>query len=169
VEILPPSGGRRRSRPLSGGPDPASAAGDPRRHQPDHPCALRGSEGAGGAALPQRPAADPRGGGRPPVADRRRAVQPAQYRFLERGARHARRPCDGGGQPGRGRAPPATARPPRRMVAAAARHRTGEPRAPLAARRARTAWLFLLPMLAILAAVAGWPLLRTAGFAFTDA
>jgi trehalose/maltose transport system permease protein len=55
------------------------------------------------------------------------------------------------------------------MVAAAARHRTGEPRAPLAARRARTAWLFLLPMLAILAAVAGWPLLRTAGFAFTDA
>ena len=55
------------------------------------------------------------------------------------------------------------------MVAAAARHRTGERRAPLAARRARTAWLFLLPTLAILAAVAGWPLLRTAGFAFTDA
>lgn len=50
-------------------------------------------------------------------------------------------------------------------MVAAARHRNS----PLAARRVRTAWLFLLPMLVILAAVAGWPLLRTAGFAFTDA
>ncbi len=36
-------------------------------------------------------------------------------------------------------------------------------------RRRRTAWLFLAPMLVVLAAVAGWPLLRTVWFAFTDA
>lgn len=35
--------------------------------------------------------------------------------------------------------------------------------------RTRTAWLFLLPMLAVLAAVAGWPLVRTIWFGFTDA
>jgi trehalose/maltose transport system permease protein len=35
--------------------------------------------------------------------------------------------------------------------------------------RRRTAWLFLAPMLVVLAAVAGWPLLRTVWFAFTDA
>ncbi len=35
--------------------------------------------------------------------------------------------------------------------------------------RARTAWLFLLPMLIVLAAVAGWPLVRTIWFGFTDA
>ncbi|RCK44464.1 ABC transporter permease [Thalassospira profundimaris] len=35
--------------------------------------------------------------------------------------------------------------------------------------RRRSAWIFLAPMLAILAAVAGWPLLRTFYFGFTDA
>ncbi|HET8850516.1 MAG TPA: sugar ABC transporter permease [Marinobacter sp.] len=35
--------------------------------------------------------------------------------------------------------------------------------------RLRAAWLFLLPMLLVLAAVAGWPLLRTIWFSFTDA
>lgn len=35
--------------------------------------------------------------------------------------------------------------------------------------RRRSAWLFLTPMLIILAAVAGWPLLRTFIFGFTDA
>ncbi len=35
--------------------------------------------------------------------------------------------------------------------------------------RIRAAWLFLAPMLLILAAVAGWPLLRTIWFGFTDA
>jgi len=40
---------------------------------------------------------------------------------------------------------------------------------PLAARRRRTAWLFLAPMLLVLALVAGWPLLRTVAFSFTDA
>lgn len=35
--------------------------------------------------------------------------------------------------------------------------------------RTRAAWLFLAPMLLALAAVAGWPLLRTVGFSFTDA
>ena len=39
----------------------------------------------------------------------------------------------------------------------------------LARQRRRSAWLFLLPMLAVLAAVAGWPLLRTVYFSFTDA
>ncbi len=35
--------------------------------------------------------------------------------------------------------------------------------------RVRTAWLFLLPMLFVLTMVAGWPLLRTVWFSFTDA
>jgi trehalose/maltose transport system permease protein len=35
--------------------------------------------------------------------------------------------------------------------------------------RARSAWLFLAPMLIVLAAVAGWPLVRTIYFSFTDA
>lgn len=35
--------------------------------------------------------------------------------------------------------------------------------------RVRSAWLFLLPTLVVLAGVAGWPLLRTFWFAFTDA
>jgi trehalose/maltose transport system permease protein len=39
----------------------------------------------------------------------------------------------------------------------------------LAARRRRTAWLFLAPLLLVLAAVAAWPLLRTVTFSFTDA
>ncbi|NJN48031.1 MAG: sugar ABC transporter permease [Candidatus Competibacteraceae bacterium] len=39
----------------------------------------------------------------------------------------------------------------------------------LGSSRVRTAWLFLLPMLIILALVAGWPLVRTIGFGFTDA
>jgi trehalose/maltose transport system permease protein len=39
----------------------------------------------------------------------------------------------------------------------------------LAASRTRSAWLFLAPMLVILAMVAGWPLLRTIWLAFTDA
>jgi trehalose/maltose transport system permease protein len=36
-------------------------------------------------------------------------------------------------------------------------------------RRRRTAWLFLAPMLVVLLLVAGWPLLRTLYFSFTDA
>lgn len=35
--------------------------------------------------------------------------------------------------------------------------------------RLRAAWLFLIPMLLVLAAVAGWPLIRTIWFSFTDA
>lgn len=35
--------------------------------------------------------------------------------------------------------------------------------------RLRAAWLFLIPMLLVLAAVAGWPLMRTIWFSFTDA
>ncbi|HRE53736.1 MAG TPA: sugar ABC transporter permease [Candidatus Competibacter sp.] len=35
--------------------------------------------------------------------------------------------------------------------------------------RVRAAWLFLTPMLILLAMVAGWPLLRTIWFSFTDA
>lgn len=40
---------------------------------------------------------------------------------------------------------------------------------PLARRRVRTAWLFLAPMLFVLAVVAGWPFLRTVYYSFTDA
>lgn len=48
--------------------------------------------------------------------------------------------------------------------------RPAQPRSySLAAQRVRTAWLFLAPMLAVLALVAAWPLLRTILFSFTDA
>lgn len=46
---------------------------------------------------------------------------------------------------------------------------TAARRSPLARRRVRTAWLFLAPMLFVLAAVAGWPFLRTVYYSFTDA
>jgi len=39
----------------------------------------------------------------------------------------------------------------------------------LARRRVRAAWVFLAPMLAVLVLAAGWPLLRTILFSFTDA
>ncbi|CDX63306.1 Binding-protein-dependent transport systems inner membrane component [Mesorhizobium plurifarium] len=42
-------------------------------------------------------------------------------------------------------------------------------RSPLRRRRVRTAWLFLAPMLFMLAVVAGWPFLRTVYYSFTDA
>lgn len=42
-------------------------------------------------------------------------------------------------------------------------------RSQLSRQRVRAAWLFLLPMLLVLAAVAGWPLLRTIWFGFTNA
>ncbi|MFQ5775531.1 MAG: carbohydrate ABC transporter permease [Kiloniellaceae bacterium] len=42
-------------------------------------------------------------------------------------------------------------------------------RPPLHNRRVRAAWLFLLPALALLVGVAGYPLARTVAFAFTDA
>ncbi len=42
-------------------------------------------------------------------------------------------------------------------------------RSQLTRQRRRAAWLFLAPMLVALAAVAGWPLLRTVYFSFTDA
>ncbi|CAN7456720.1 sugar ABC transporter permease [Mesorhizobium amorphae] len=41
-------------------------------------------------------------------------------------------------------------------------------RSRLMRQRERAAWLFLAPMLVVLAAVAGWPLLRTIYFSFTD-
>src|SRR5512146_2282899 len=47
---------------------------------------------------------------------------------------------------------------------------TGKKRASqLSRQRVRSAWLFLIPMLVVLAAVAGWPLLRTIYFGFTNA
>ncbi|MBA3517726.1 MAG: sugar ABC transporter permease [Rhizobiales bacterium] len=45
----------------------------------------------------------------------------------------------------------------------------GRARSQLTRQRIRSAWLFLAPMLLVLAAVAGWPLLRTIYFGFTDA
>ena len=39
----------------------------------------------------------------------------------------------------------------------------------LTRQRVRSAWLFMAPMLVVLALVAGWPLLRTMWFGFTDA
>ena len=43
------------------------------------------------------------------------------------------------------------------------------PQSELLRARTRTAWVFLAPMLIVLALVAGWPLLRTIWFSFTDA
>ncbi|HFA59281.1 MAG TPA: sugar ABC transporter permease [Rhodospirillales bacterium] len=61
-------------------------------------------------------------------------------------------------------------------MAAATEAGTNEPGPPplrrgsaLARQRVRAAWLFLAPMLLVLALVAGWPLLRTFWFALTDA
>ncbi len=61
-------------------------------------------------------------------------------------------------------------------MAAATEAGTNEPGPPplrrgsaLARQRVRAAWLFLAPMLLVLAPVAGWPLLRTFWFALTDA
>jgi trehalose/maltose transport system permease protein len=42
-------------------------------------------------------------------------------------------------------------------------------RSQLMRQRVRSAWLFLIPMLVVLAAVAGWPLIRTIYFSFTNA
>src|SRR5581483_1372323 len=39
----------------------------------------------------------------------------------------------------------------------------------LSRQRVRAAWMFLVPMLLVLVAVAGWPLLRTIYFGFTNA
>ncbi|MCG6934118.1 MAG: sugar ABC transporter permease [Gallionella sp.] len=39
----------------------------------------------------------------------------------------------------------------------------------LTRQRVRSAWLFLAPVLVVLALVAGWPLLKTIGYGFTDA
>jgi trehalose/maltose transport system permease protein len=41
-------------------------------------------------------------------------------------------------------------------------------RSQLMRQRVRSAWLFLIPMLVVLAAVAGWPLVRTIYFGFTN-
>jgi trehalose/maltose transport system permease protein len=61
----------------------------------------------------------------------------------------------------------------RAAPAAVGRASAAPPRAAAASRlsreRVRSAWLFLLPMLIVLAMVAGWPLGRTIWFAFTDA
>jgi trehalose/maltose transport system permease protein len=39
----------------------------------------------------------------------------------------------------------------------------------LTRQRVRSAWLFLTPVLIVLALVAGWPLLKTIAYGFTDA
>ncbi|HHW78346.1 MAG TPA: sugar ABC transporter permease [Xanthomonadaceae bacterium] len=46
---------------------------------------------------------------------------------------------------------------------------TQSPKSELTRGRVRAAWLFLTPMLILLLMVAGWPLLRTIWFSFTDA
>ncbi len=58
---------------------------------------------------------------------------------------------------------------PRPLPAATAPGAGAEAASLLTRQRRRAAWLFVLPMLLVLAAVAGWPLLRTIYFGFTDA
>lgn len=48
-------------------------------------------------------------------------------------------------------------------------HAHSSPRSALTAARLRSCWLFLTPMIVVLALVAGWPLLRTIWFGFTNA
>ncbi len=55
-----------------------------------------------------------------------------------------------------------------RIVAAVGRAAPAEA-SQLTHQRRRAAWLFLVPMLVVLALVAGWPLVRTIFFSFTDA
>ena len=62
---------------------------------------------------------------------------------------------------------PIAQRESRRGNAATAKGRTGTSR--LTRSRVRAAWLFISPMLVVLALVAGWPLARTIWFSFTDA
>ena len=47
--------------------------------------------------------------------------------------------------------------------------RTAREASRLTRQRVRSAWLFMAPMLIVLALVAGWPLLRTIWFSLTDA
>jgi len=47
--------------------------------------------------------------------------------------------------------------------------RTHPPVSRLTRQRVRSAWIFLTPMLVVLALVAGWPLARTIAYGFTDA
>jgi len=54
-------------------------------------------------------------------------------------------------------------------VGAGKRPRRSQSTSRLTRQRVRSAWLFLTPMLTVLALVAGWPLLRTIWFGFTDA
>ena len=62
---------------------------------------------------------------------------------------------------------PIAERESRRGNAATAKGRTGTSR--LTRSRVRAAWLFISPMLVVLALVAGWPLARTIWFSLTDA
>lgn len=47
--------------------------------------------------------------------------------------------------------------------------RAHPPASRLTRQRVRSAWVFLTPMLVVLALVAGWPLARTIAYGFTDA
>ncbi|MGE5320296.1 MAG: carbohydrate ABC transporter permease, partial [Hyphomicrobiaceae bacterium] len=47
--------------------------------------------------------------------------------------------------------------------------RAHPPASRLTRQRVRSAWLFLTPMLLVLALVAGWPLAKTIAYGFTDA
>jgi trehalose/maltose transport system permease protein len=55
------------------------------------------------------------------------------------------------------------------VAAGKAPGRTAARASRLTRQRVRSAWLFVAPMLVVLALVAGWPLLRTIWFGFTDA
>ncbi|GAA5629120.1 trehalose transport system permease protein SugA [Brucella sp. NBRC 12953] len=55
------------------------------------------------------------------------------------------------------------------LVEVSPRHRRRRPQSDLKRARVRAAWVFLAPTLVVLALVAGWPLLRTIYFSFTNA
>ena len=55
------------------------------------------------------------------------------------------------------------------QVGVPARHQAQGRRSSLTRSRIRAAWLFIAPSLVVLALIAGWPLVRTIWFSFTDA
>src|SRR5690606_18111699 len=148
----------------------AEASRDRRRVQPDDSRALRRSRCGGGQSLHRVAAPRPGGGGRPTVPGDGAALQPRLPCLLERGPRRA---CRGGraGAGARCARAAAAATWPAGLVAVAARP-SAVPRLhghDLEGHRIRAAWRLLAPTLVVLGVVAGWPLLRTIWFGFTDA
>src|SRR6185295_4370924 len=156
VAVLDEAGGGDLAGEVPHRPGGAEAARHRLRRQPHHPLAVPGPGRAEGQPLHGEAGGDVPQRGGAAVEEDGADVQPRERGAPDRGARGAGR--FGEGRPHAARAGrEAGEDAPRREVVMDAR------------RRARSAWLFLAPSLAVLALVAGWPLLRTFWFSLTDA